>query len=800
MPLAFDAAYYLNNNTDVAAAIRQGKFGAGMSTADAALLHFNTFGWTEGRNPNAVFDTTYYLKNNPDVNLAKMNPLTHYLQYGINEASRAENGNMAGISSANFDSTTYLANNPDLGKAGITTAVQAWTHYIMFGQFETGRGVIQTTAKVAINPVGGSTTSTTSANFALTVNTDSIVGTAGNDLISGAQSVSTAGTYINTLNNADTIDGGSGTNGFSIQLVGAAAGVVTTPSSIKNIQILTVESTGMANAVGATLDLSYGDSSITTVNVNNTAAPLTIQNINSAVATLNISNDVGKAVSVLPIATALAGSSDTLALNLSNVSGGAAITVASGYETININSTITSTTANNIALAAGSVATLNVTGAGGLTLLSDATMLSVTKVDASAFTGALIYTAAPANTKDMTVTGGSGNDTINLGGTYTSADTINGGAGTDTLAIASASITAPISAQGNVTNVEILAATTAFANGATVTMSYWAGVTGIKLGVADAGALTVNYVAGTSSFDAGTFDFSAGATTLTAAGTATTDVLNITLGSTIAGVAGTGNAVTTTGFETVNILAQGGADQIGAAFTMTPTAANETLKVTGNQTLTIVGGVTADTIDASASTGALVMSAATVAAAGANITGSSGADTLFGSTNADVITGGAGNDRIIGSGSQAALNANQADVLTGGAGTDTFVFYDTLAGAATVSNATAGTLTKITDFVAGTDKIAIIDGGPATSMVVNTLQTITTAANVGAVAAAITAIGASVVAGALQSKVVVVSGGAAAGTYLYINDTTAGVSATNDILIDITGVTGTIAASDFVFA
>ena len=51
----FDPAYYLAHNPDVAA--------AGVDP----LQHCLTYGWKEGRDPNAFFSTTYYLAQNPDV-------------------------------------------------------------------------------------------------------------------------------------------------------------------------------------------------------------------------------------------------------------------------------------------------------------------------------------------------------------------------------------------------------------------------------------------------------------------------------------------------------------------------------------------------------------------------------------------------------------------------------------------------------------------------------------------------------------------------------------------------------------
>jgi hypothetical protein len=85
-------------------------------------------------------------------------------------------------------------------------------------------------------------------------------------------------------------------------------------------------------------------------------------------------------------------------------------------------------------------------------------------------------------------------------------------------------------------------------------------------------------------------------------------------------------------------------------------------------------------------------------------------------------------------------------------------------------------------------------------MVLATAQTIATASSLTAVYAGITAIGVSTNGGALSGVVVTVSAGSAAGTYLYVNDATGAVSNSTDMLINLTGLTGTLSASDFTFA
>ena len=65
-----DKDYYLDKYVDVAK--------AGVDP----LVHYLEFGVRENRNPSASFNTKYYLENNPDVQSAGMNPLVHYFLYG----------------------------------------------------------------------------------------------------------------------------------------------------------------------------------------------------------------------------------------------------------------------------------------------------------------------------------------------------------------------------------------------------------------------------------------------------------------------------------------------------------------------------------------------------------------------------------------------------------------------------------------------------------------------------------------------------------------------------------------------
>ncbi|MET0428252.1 MAG: hypothetical protein ABW026_07110, partial [Microvirga sp.] len=118
----FDAEYYLLANADVAKAA----LGAGGDTFAFAYQHYQTFGWHEGRNPNAVFDVNGYLKAYADVRAANVDPLAHYDSFGWKEGRDP---------SAGFDTKGYLGHNADVAAAQLDPML----HYLQYGALE-GRG------------------------------------------------------------------------------------------------------------------------------------------------------------------------------------------------------------------------------------------------------------------------------------------------------------------------------------------------------------------------------------------------------------------------------------------------------------------------------------------------------------------------------------------------------------------------------------------------------------------------------------------------------------------------------------
>jgi hypothetical protein len=671
----------------------------------------------------------------------------------------------------------------------------------------------------------------------LTVNAGDIVnGTTGNDNINGNLFFNTpSGTFFQTLNTGDTVVGGTGTDNLNVgfnNLVGGV-GAQTINATLTSIEGLSVNATGNA---ATTLDMTNG-TGLTTVSITNGTAggDITLSNLATLLTSVSLSSTAA-GLSVGSTAAAVAGTADAVAVNLSQAGSAAAPVTLSmtGYETFNIASNGPATNGVTLGYSAGATATL--TGTTSLAL-STGTSTNAITVNGSGMTGtAALTVTASGGSNVVNVTGTANGDAVNFAvsvaagvtaiadanttsSTYGATDVYNGGAGTDTIALGAANVVGVTTNQTNLSNLEVVSLTDAvdagiytpalFGGATSLTLAYNPAILAGTNAAAVSGAVTsgtgtastvayqVNYGAGTSGLTL--LGNNTGGATLFSSGSATNDVLNLTIGS----GASTGlveGIFATTGFETVNLASNGalGVTNAIGAITMTATAATELLSVSGARNITINGSVTADQVNASALTGSLNMTAvsfgaglslgAPVTNAGMQITGGSAADTLFGSDGADQIVGGAGNDRIM-----FGTAASQGDIVTGGDGADTFRFT-----AATQSAGTAQ-IVKITDFVAGTDKIGLFAVGGITAIstvVTGSLATADTLTQVYAGAGTGTAGGATTP----IAKVLTVSAGLAAGTYLIIdNNNNGSFTDTTDMMINITGVTGTVATTDFSF-
>jgi S-layer protein len=140
---------------------------------------------------------------------------------------------------------------------------------------------------------------------------------------------------------------------------------------------------------------------------------------------------------------------------LSNVAAG---TLAiGGVENLNISSGLVKSTLT--ALTAAQMKSISVTGStdlkitGALDFANDATGVAGAidgTIDASAFTGKLTVTSAA---DEVSITGGSGNDTFNMAATFNGYDKIDGGDGTDTLTMDAAALSTQFAQTSNIENV-----------------------------------------------------------------------------------------------------------------------------------------------------------------------------------------------------------------------------------------------------------------------------------------------------------------------------------------------------------
>lgn len=656
MSFAFNSAYYTQQYSDVMSAILQG-------TIPSAEWHFNNIGWKELRNPNAAFNVRDYVTTYTDVANAKVNPLTHFLTNGAAEG-RGPTSALQSVA-ANFNATDYLSKNTDVAPhvgAGKAFA-SAYQHWVLFGQFETGRpAAILNDGSV----ISGSATSATGQTFTLTAGIDTLTGTTGNDTF---QALSDGHLTLD-----DTLAGGDGTDSLVVRALATNTGAFKSTG----IEVIDVRSVGasptvdLANASGYTTLRSNAPAAGQTLTFNNVthsnSLNLAVENISGANANTTFNYTSGQ----------LNGTSDTVNLVLSGNTNTGTVTVddATGeIETLIISGSTKNT--GTVTLAGDLLDATTVRFTNTAAVLTAGAITSAT-VDASGATGAV--TAVLGGTGAQTVTGGTGDDSFNFGATFTSADVVNGGAGTDTLVLGTT--TGAVLGSGlQVTNVETLSLSAATTGAVTIDMSKISGLTNLAFDGADANGTTV-----TNILNNATVTYTAGRTgtqDLSLATNTADDKMTLVLKNVTLADVDTGNAFA----NTITINSVTGANKITNASGIL----TNKLVLTGDQTLDLDDNalaVNVTQVDGSAMTAAFQVLAS---ASATEITGGSGGDTLTGGGSTDVISGGAGDDTING--------GDGIDTLTGGAGADTFVFNTQTS----LANALAAR-DIITDFTSGTDK------------------------------------------------------------------------------------------------
>ena len=676
-----------------------------------------------------------------------------------------------GVKAININATTNLTTGNITGMAAATTITV------------TGAATSVNLGALAANVSTVTATGLAAGGVTATIGAVAQVVTLG----AGANVITTGGTQTGA------VTAGAGTSDKLI--VATATDVAATPAAkFTGFEIL-------QNNVTGNLDASLV-SGITSVVTNHATGGFVNLSATQAAAATAILTSTGSTFSL----TNSGGTADVLNLKLENLLAANAATVVSatgltvdGFETMNVsvNSGISTAVAAAAATGADQIGftsaanlkTLTVSGANSVGItVTGTTAVAVTAINASGLTGSTAGAGITlgANTGALTVTGSNNNDFIQLaalgtGGTVTvnsgtgndtilgtaamilAATALNGGSGTDTMSVTNTTGTIADGTFVNVTGFEKITL------GATTDVSFTVGGYINAFATSNGGVLEVT---------AASLAINAGAVVVDATSLSSSNSMKLSLTNTDA--AGTGSTTIT--------LSQG-ADNI---------------------TIVQTGGRNVDTITISGGTAAL----ASTAAKTINLSGVAAI-----SAGAISVTTGAGND-IITAGADAGS-------YTGGAGADTFTSgaaadiyrYDVKA---SNTSATGANVDTIVNFTSTADTINLLgDGGAGVTINGLTLvATTTTAATMGAVVTSATSVAtiadvytqlaidlltttnafaaSTAAAAGFVARQVTYTSGAAAGTYLVLNDSVASFQAANDIVIKLTGTT-TMVAADITF-
>ena len=317
---------------------------------------------------------------------------------------------------------------------------------------------------------------------ALTTTTDSAVGGSGDDTFSGV--VQAQGGTGTTAFPGDRIDGGAGSDEFVLTLA-AHTGPYTVSAldvdNVENYKILNYETSGNDSTIDTALN-----SGVTTYTLGGSvAAGVTILSNVASITDAAMENGAAN-FTMTYLAAAVAGTADTQNLAVSNLTNGTF--TADGIETIAVTTGLVKSTMSNVA--SDALTKVTVSGSTDLTVSTAIDFVAGTNndttidatIDASGLTGKLTVTA---DTNDHSITGGSGNDTINMVGLLTKNDHIDGGAGTDTLTLNQAALSTEFT---NVSNIETVKFNANDSSGAAVAYNLSklsAGVTTVAIDVND---------------------------------------------------------------------------------------------------------------------------------------------------------------------------------------------------------------------------------------------------------------------------------------------------------------------------
>jgi len=493
----------------------------------------------------------------------------------------------------------------------------------------------------ASTPIASNVGTTTT----LTTGVDVVSGTANDDTFSGSDS---------TLSSGDQLTGGEGTDSFNYSSAGTAA-VSEAGFTTNSVEKYTLTST----TTGGTTINATGATGVTSIVNSASTTDLTVNSL-KGLASVELNSVSAGDTTVQFIDSLLTGTADelTLTLNTNSTTANAAIgtvtignTANTGFETINVSTATGASQLTNIVTGA---TTINVTGDQNLTVTGS--LAGATTISASAFTGNLSVVADSAGTaKDVSITGGSGDDTANFTNGFEADDVFDGGAGTDTLTLTQA--TASTTLAGTLTSVEQL--NISDSGTGTIDMDNFSGLTKViyDAGITANGTATVDDAVSGIEVEVDVANLVAADATLVvdlktdgAADSATVTLDTISAGDGFA-------SISVEDAETLTINADDDTTDATGSLTIAALTATDatSLTITGDSAVTITNTVdpatpALATLDASAMTDILTLTGTDFSASGATVTFGSANDvitvgTMSGADTIDLSKG--GNDRIV---------------------------------------------------------------------------------------------------------------------------------------------------------
>jgi len=246
---------------------------------------------------------------------------------------------------------------------------------------------------------------------------------------SADDTITMAGNYIDS---DDTVTGNGGTDTLVITNLAGDVGEVNVDVEKLELELLTATG-GIAGVIDLRESTSLEE---VTIDLDTTVDNITVNNMASGTKVI-IEDAVGATADVVTL-DGVSGNNE-MTVTFSDEAVGADFNgrLTANFDTLTLKTKDSLDDISIAVLSGATIDTLNLQGAGDITITSATTTSSIDTLDASSMTGAVTLTSI-ARASGATIKLGGGNDSVNFVTTSHAANTITAGAGTDTIVITGA--------------------------------------------------------------------------------------------------------------------------------------------------------------------------------------------------------------------------------------------------------------------------------------------------------------------------------------------------------------------------